>query len=119
MQNEQINSGKKKRGKSFWVSLIVIAVLIPLTVGISWYLGYRFDSRDKALLAIMCILVAMVLVCGIMGGAKAVYTPALFISWFDNMYTAAGLAAYFIFLSIPTVLNITEAITWRILRSKI
>ena len=80
---------------------------------------YRFDSRDKALLAIMCILVAVVLVCGIMGGAKAVYTPALFISWFDNMYTAAGLAAYFIFLSIPTVLNITEAITWRILRSKI
>ena len=56
MQNEQINSGKKKRGKSFWVSLIVIAVLIPLTVGISWYLGDRKYYVASVLIMIYSML---------------------------------------------------------------
>lgn len=77
---------------------------------------YRFDSRDISLLAVMVILIAAVLICSFMGGMK--YTAGEAVT-FDNIYTAAGIAAYTIFLSVPTVLNITEAITWRILRSKI
>ena len=39
MPNEQIK--KKKLGRGFWISILVIIVLIPLTVGISWYMGDR------------------------------------------------------------------------------
>lgn len=39
MPNEQIK--KKKLGRGFWISILVMIVLIPLTVGISWYLGDR------------------------------------------------------------------------------
>ena len=77
---------------------------------------YRFDGRDVILLMAMCFLIAVILLCGIMGGMK--YTAGEAVTM-DNIYTRIGIAAYIIFLSIPTVLNITEAITWRILRSKI
>ena len=77
---------------------------------------YRFDGRDVILLLAMCLLIAVILLCGIMGGMK--YTAGEAVTM-DNIYTRIGIAAYIIFLSIPTVLNITEAITWRILRSKI
>ena len=39
MPTQQIE--KKKNKKNFWISLIVIAVLIPTTGGISWYIGDR------------------------------------------------------------------------------
>lgn len=39
MPDEQIK--KKKLGRGFWISILVMIVLIPLTVGISWYLGDR------------------------------------------------------------------------------
>lgn len=39
MPNQQIENKRNK--KSFWISLIVIAVLMPATVGISWYMGDR------------------------------------------------------------------------------
>ena len=41
MSNEQIGKENKKLGRSFWLSIIVMVVLIPVTVGISWYLGDR------------------------------------------------------------------------------
>ena len=39
MQGKQLE--KKKLSRGFWVTLLVIIVLIPLTVGISWYMGDR------------------------------------------------------------------------------
>lgn len=39
MPDKQIE--KKKLGRGFWVTLFVIIVLIPVTVGISWYVGDR------------------------------------------------------------------------------
>lgn len=77
---------------------------------------YRFDKRDIALLIIMAILIGCILFCGIMGGMKSVPSQAL---WEVNFYTIAGIIAYAGFLAIPTVLNIMEAIIWRILRSRI
>lgn len=41
MPNEQIGKEKRKFGRSFWLSVIVMTVLIPATVGISWYMGDR------------------------------------------------------------------------------
>lgn len=80
---------------------------------------YRFDRRDIMLLAVMCICIATVLLCGIMGGTEAAYAPELDIAGADNPYTVVGLIGYVVFLAIPTVLNITEAIIWRILKSRI
>ena len=39
MPKEQMTGHKSRRG--FWTAIIVLAVLIPLTVGISWYMGDR------------------------------------------------------------------------------
>lgn len=80
---------------------------------------YRFDLRDAALMAFMTTLIIIILFCGIMGGMSAEYTPTLNIAKVGNPYTLVGIAAYFIFLSIPVGVNIREAIIWRTLRSRI
>lgn len=80
---------------------------------------YRFDGRDIALLVVMIILIIIITGCGLSGGASATYTPVMNISKLSNPYTAIGILAYCVFLAIPTILNVTEAITWHILRSKI
>ena len=43
MQNEQIEKTKNSKGsrRGFWAVVLVAAVMIPLTIGISWYLGDR------------------------------------------------------------------------------
>lgn len=78
---------------------------------------YSFESRDRLLLAFMIIILAVICICSIKGGMAAAYTPEMMIAF--NMWTIAGTAAYFIFLAIPTALNILETLTWHILRSKI
>lgn len=80
---------------------------------------YRFDTRDITLLGIMSFLIAVVLWCGIMGGAKVTYTPKLMIRGLDNFYSILGIISYGLFLMIPTILNIREAVKWHILKSKI
>lgn len=80
---------------------------------------YRFDKRDVFLVIFMAALILLVLVCAALGGAHVSYTPTIEISPLTEPITIAATAAYFIFLAIPTVLNITEEIIWHILRSKI
>lgn len=80
---------------------------------------YRFDGRDITVLTLMLIMAATVIVCSLMGGTGVTYTPNLEFSQLDNPFTIVGAISYFVFLAIPTVLNITEAIIWHILRSKI
>ena len=77
---------------------------------------YRFDKRDIILLTVMFILIVLILFCSIMGGTS--YTAGERIR-LDNPYTIIGLAGYLVFLAIPVAINITEEITWHILRSKI
>lgn len=80
---------------------------------------YRFDGRDIVLTLFMAVLIAIVIFCGINGAALAAYTPDMYISPINNAYSAVGISAYFVFLSIPAALNITEGIIWRILRLRI
>lgn len=80
---------------------------------------YRFDKRDGFILMMMIVLIAVVLVSAGLGGAAVSYVPSLEISPMSEPYTLAASAAYFIFLAIPTALNITEEIIWHILRSRI
>ena len=72
---------------------------------------YHMFSRDILLMALMAALAAFTLA---MGHFDATYTPTL--------YAAApgwGLAAYCIFLLLPTLLHTKEAIQWRIAISSI
>lgn len=78
---------------------------------------YSFSARDRLMVIFMIALLVLILVCGLSGGALAEYTPKINIA--KNIYTIVGSIAYFIFLSIPTALNIMEDLTWHILRSKI
>ena len=54
MQGKQLE--KKKLGRGFWVTLFVIIVLIPLTVGISWYMGDRKYYIASVLIMIYSII---------------------------------------------------------------
>ena len=75
---------------------------------------YRMTSKDWALLALQLFLIAAVIAAAVFGQVSAVFTPAFSvapISW--------GLAAYCVYLFLPTALHIKEAIQWHILRSKI
>ncbi len=40
-KGEMKDTKKKKLGKGFWLTMLVIVVLIPVTFGISWYMGDR------------------------------------------------------------------------------
>ena len=80
---------------------------------------YRFDGRSKTLLAVLTVLIAIVLFCGIKGGMKTTYVPAMDITGPDDPYMLTGIIAYIILLAVPTVLNIMEAFKWHSLRSKI
>lgn len=80
---------------------------------------YRFEGRDKLLLILMAAALSATIACALMGGTKAAYTPVLYISGTDNIYTVAGAVFYGIFLLIPSILNVREEIAWNILRSRI
>lgn len=72
---------------------------------------YRLTVRDVVLIIVMVVLAAAVILCG---GTTATFTPDFYIApptW--------GLAAYIVFLLIPPILHIQEAVTWHISISKI
>ena len=77
--------------------------------------AYRFDRRDGILMALMTVLMIVILFCAFMGGTG--YSAGGNIS--AGPYTICGAAAYGGILAVPTVIDITEEIIWRILRSRI
>lgn len=80
----------------------------------SSFMIYRFTTSDFALLIGMVVLLLSIITAACMGQVDATFTPVLFIappSW--------GVIAYTLYLSIPTVYHIKEALQWRISRSKI
>lgn len=80
---------------------------------------YRFEKKDKLLLAIMGLLVSSLIVCCMHGAASAEYTPVFAVSNWRDPYVKAGLFSYAAFLAIPSVVNIWEEIKWHSLKSKI
>ena len=79
---------------------------------------FRMTAADWALLAVMLLLLIVVFVAAAIGGTKAVYTPQWEIPPVAGR-NAFGLAAYCVYLFLPTALHIKEAIQWHISRSKI
>lgn len=80
---------------------------------------YRFTKEDIFALAYMIVFIATIIVSLSLGGMRAVYTPEIEITGFENPYTILGFVSYLLLGAFPTILNIKEALTWRILRSKI
>lgn len=80
---------------------------------------YRFEGRDKMMLAAMAVLLGMVIFCALNGAASVTYTPKFQAAGGNDPYLAAGLLAYFLFLLIPSAVNIWEEIRWHNLKSKI
>lgn len=80
---------------------------------------YRMDSRDLILLVVLLLLAGTVIVCAVKGGMKTAYIPRIELAGTDSPYMAAGIAAYIVFMAIPTILNIAEAVKWHYLRSGI
>lgn len=79
---------------------------------------YRFEMRDKCLLALMLLLLLAVALCGFRGGAAASYAPRFEAAGCGDFRFLAGVSAYAAFLAIPSAVNILEEIRWRSLRSK-
>lgn len=80
---------------------------------------YRFEGRDRLLMAVMAASLAALALACVSGGAAASYTPRLHIAGRDNFWTVSGVTAYFVFLAVPSVVNIWEEIRWHSLKSKI
>ena len=80
---------------------------------------YRMDSRDIILLILMIFLVCTVFFCMAKGGMETAYIPEIQITSADSPYMVIGFTAYIIFMAIPVILNIGEALRWHYLRSGI
>ena len=82
------------------------------------FMIYTMTALDWILLGIMVILAAIVIVFALLGSTAAAYTPELSVAEVSGGHLV-GLIAYCLFLLIPTVLHIKEAMQWHISRSKI
>ena len=80
---------------------------------------YKFDVRNIILILAFVIFGGLTIVCAAMGGTEAEFTPTLNIAWFGNIWTITGIIVYAVYLILPTLLNVKEAITWHVLRSRI
>jgi len=78
------------------------------------FMIYRMSTADRVLLAVMTALLAAVIAAACLGQTHASFVPVLRIapaSW--------GLAAYTVYLFLPTALQIKERVQWHISRSRI
>lgn len=82
------------------------------------YSLYRFDSRDKSVLAVMSLLTIIVLTGAMFGEGNIKYFPAILKKEMTPfsivIYTAYGLLSF-----LPVIINIGEDMKWRTLQSKI
>ena len=81
----------------------------------SSFMIYTMTSLDWGLLAAFSVLLGLVV---FVGDKTSTFTPELSIARIGG-WNSLGLAAYGVFLLLPTVLHIKEAIQWHISRSKI
>ena len=80
---------------------------------------YRFGFGDKVLLGVLAALAAGVIGCSLSGGTAVSYAPEYLPCSLKDPACLSGLVLYSVFVFIPTVINVTEAVKWRILRSGI
>lgn len=84
----------------------------------SSFMIYRMGRLDWSLLILLPALAAAVIVFSCLGSTAAEFTPRLSVTPV-TAGNCGGLAAYGIYLLIPTILRGKEALQWHISRSKI
>lgn len=84
----------------------------------SCFHSYRFTGADITVSCILAVLCVICLAGMIAGSGNAVFTPVLSIAPVTGK-NLPFIAAYTLFLLIPTFLNLKEELIWRISRSKI
>lgn len=82
------------------------------------YHNYKRQTRDMVAGAVL-VLTAGIVILGIVKGAAFVQFMPQIIFPENNVYTYLALSGYILFLSVPLIIEISEVITWRILKSKI
>lgn len=86
--------------------------------GRTHYALYRFDTRDKVLLAVIVLLGAGMLAAIAAGQVTAEFYPAISLGG-SAVGTAVSAGLFAVFCNIPVILWGKEALQWRALRSKI
>ncbi|MDE6024183.1 MAG: energy-coupling factor transporter transmembrane protein EcfT [Lachnospiraceae bacterium] len=79
---------------------------------------YSFKRKDIVVLFLTILLFLTVMVCRVKGGLDAVFIPHIKIIGRDNIYFVIAMCAMVLYLAIPIVINVTEAVKWYILRLK-
>lgn len=80
--------------------------------------NFRFSQRDTAVLVIIAVLSVCVLLGGIGGLTSFTYFPAM--SGTDiSLRSIVVYSAYFMLSFLPTVIEISEVLKWKLLESKI
>ncbi len=76
---------------------------------------YSFGAKDKGLAIFMVVLFSFTAYAALRGAAYAAFTPVLEIAPINTPVSICAIAAYSLFLALPTLLNIKESVTWSIL----
>lgn len=77
------------------------------------YSVYRFETRDKVLLAIMIVLAACAAIGGFSAASGVSFYPTIDIPALDAV-SLGGFSCYCVLLVIPSFVNLKEFLTWRI-----
>ena len=82
------------------------------------FMIYRFTGSDGVLAAVITVLLAAIIAFCAKGAASAVFTPTLDIAPVRGT-NLAGFIVFVIYMLIPSVMHIREAVQWNISRSRI
>lgn len=80
---------------------------------------YSFKAGDILFMLWIAGLIVCIIVCKIKKGFEAEFLPGINISGADNRYLVMGLMAMALYFATPIVINVTEAVKWRFLKSRI
>lgn len=80
---------------------------------------YTFKAGDALLMLWIIVLILCIIMCKAKKGLEAVFLPHINISGVDNGYFVMGLMAMILYFATPIVINVTEAVKWHFLKSRI
>jgi energy-coupling factor transport system permease protein len=81
------------------------------------YSIYRFDSRDRAMLLLLCALMAVVIVCALAGVLSVEFFPMFEMNGFTPVALLAC-ACHAVICLLPFALDLREDALWRLSKSK-
>lgn len=80
---------------------------------------YSFKAGDILFMLWIIVLILCIIMCKAKKGLEAVFLPHINISGVDNGYFVMGLVAMVLYFSTPILINVTEAVKWHFLKSRI